>query len=294
MRSTTGSVDEFMRRENAGRDLLGRALRSSWDWAVRGWILAISPYSYPVKANYAKWNTGNTSQCACGKDAESFTHLQLGCLLEFRRQARQAAHNRVAKVVEKHLDKVNTQQRISVWDKQVSNFLQLIESTRPHAALLNSLTLQDLKAWQDMVRSPRPTRLVGQKRTIEDIQTYFEKEDLGKRPDGLVFDLQARTIYLIEVARTGDAEGSLRNRYIKKTLKYSPLAEAFRQAFNPCTVEQTTLVIGLLGSIEESRWRQSLSAFGMTQSQQDKLISKCMVATIEGTHSVLGAADQSK
>ena len=111
----------------------------------------------------------------------------------------------------------------------MSNFLQHIESTRPHAALLNSLTLQDLKAWQDMVRSPRPTRLVGQKRTIEDIQTYFEKEDLGKRPDGLVFDLQARTLYLIEVARTGDAEGSLRNRYIKKTLKYAPLAEAFRQ-----------------------------------------------------------------
>ena len=216
------------------------------------------PYSYPVKANYAKWNTGNTSQCACGKDAESFTHLQLGCPLEFRRQARQAAHNRVAKVVKKYLNKVNSQQRISVWDKQVSTFLQLIESTRPHAALLSSLTLQDLKAWQGMVRPSRPTRLVGQKR------------------------------------RTRDAEGPLRNRYIKKTLKYSPLAEAFRQAFNPCTVEQTTLVIGLLGSIEESRWRQSLSAFGMTQSQQDKLISKCMVATIEGTHSVLGAADQSQ
>ena len=43
MRTTNGIVYEFMERENAGRDLLGRALRSSWDWAVRGWILAISP-----------------------------------------------------------------------------------------------------------------------------------------------------------------------------------------------------------------------------------------------------------
>jgi hypothetical protein len=67
------------------------------------------------------------------------------------------------------------------------------------------------------------------------------------------------TIYVIEVARTGDSEGSLRNRYVKKTLKYSPIAEALRQAFNPCKVEQITLVIGLLGTIEESRWRQSLT-----------------------------------
>ena len=47
MRTTAGIVDEFMKRDNAGRDLLGQALRSSWDWVVRGWILAISPYSYP-------------------------------------------------------------------------------------------------------------------------------------------------------------------------------------------------------------------------------------------------------
>jgi hypothetical protein len=151
MRTTAGIVDEFMKRDNAGRDLLGQALRRSWDWAVRGWILAISPYIYPVKVNYAKWQKGSTSQCACGKDLESFTHLQLGCLLDHRRQARQEAHNRVAKVVEKHMDKVNSQHRISVWDKQVSTFLQLLESARPQAALLNSLTLQDLKAWPDMI-----------------------------------------------------------------------------------------------------------------------------------------------
>jgi hypothetical protein len=75
---------------------------------------------------------------------------------------------------------------------------------------------------------------------------------------------------------------------VKKTLKYAPVVEALRQAFTPCKVEQITLVIGLLGSTEESRWRQSLSAFGMTKSQQDKLIRKYMVATIEGSHLVLG------
>ena len=57
---------------------------------------------------------------------------------------------------------------------------------------------------------------------------------------------------MIEVARTGDSPGSLRNRYIKKTLKYAPIVEGLRKAFTPCKVEQITLVVGLLGSIEES------------------------------------------
>ncbi len=61
-----------------------------------------------------------------------------------------------------------------------------------------------------------------------------------------------------------------------------------RKAFTPSKVEQITLVIRLLGSIEESRWRQSLEAFGMTRSQQDKIIRRCMVATLEDTHLVLG------
>jgi hypothetical protein len=107
-RTTDGIVDEFMRRENAGRDLLGQALRSSWDWAVRGWIFAVSPYSYPIKVNYAKWGKVESDQCTFGQSAESFTHLQHKCLLERRRNARKEAHNRVATVVEKHMDTVNS------------------------------------------------------------------------------------------------------------------------------------------------------------------------------------------
>jgi hypothetical protein len=62
MRTTDGIVDEVMNRDNTGRDLFGQAHRSSWDWEVRGWILAISPYSYPVKVNYSKWKKRSTSQ----------------------------------------------------------------------------------------------------------------------------------------------------------------------------------------------------------------------------------------
>jgi hypothetical protein len=38
-----------------------------------------------------------------------------------------------------------------------------------------------------------------------------------KRPDGMVFDMHERTIYVIEVASTADSEGSLRNRYVKNS-----------------------------------------------------------------------------
>ena len=48
VKTTEVSVDEFM-RGNSGREILGQGLRNSWDWAVRDWILALSPYSYPIK-----------------------------------------------------------------------------------------------------------------------------------------------------------------------------------------------------------------------------------------------------
>jgi hypothetical protein len=102
---------------------------------------------------------------------------------------------------------------------------------------------------------------------LDDIKTYFEREDLTKRPDGMIFDFHHRTIYVIEVARTGDSPGSLRNRYLKKTLKYASIVEGLRKAFTPCKVEQITLVVGLLGSIEESRWRQSLESYEISARQ---------------------------
>jgi hypothetical protein len=190
------------------------------------------------------------------------------------------------------MDNIHGNHRISVWDKQVSTFLHSLEMSRPQALLLNALTIEELGTWKRAIGQTRtPQHQAGRKRTLDDIKTYFDSEDLTKRPDGMIFDFHHRTIYMIEVARTGDSPGSLRNRYLKKTLKYASIAEGLRKAFTPCKVEQITLVVGLLGSIEESRWRQSLEAFGMTGSQKDNLIRRCMVATIEGTHLVLGVGD---
>ena len=286
--TSAGVVEDFLRRENAGRALLGSALRSAWDWAVRGWMLGISPHSYPVQANICRWRKHGSAQCECGRASETFAHLQLVCTLEHRRALRQQAHNRIASLVERYANKIAPRDRVAVWDKQVSTFLNALAQARPNGAVLSAVTIGNLAKWKAVVRRDQPgTRLAGTKRTIADINAYFDSGILKQRPDGLIFDLQQRVIYLVEIARTGDSEASLRNRYIQKTLKYGPIVEALGAAFCPCKVEQVTLVIGVLGSIIESTWRRSLTTLGIPDARQDKLIRKCMTATIEGTHSVL-------
>jgi hypothetical protein len=161
---TKGSVDEYMSRGNSGRGILGQALRSSWDWTVRGW-------------------------------------MQLSCLLEHHRNARQQAHNSVAKIVENCMDNIHGNHRISVWDKQVSTFLHSLEMSRPQALLLNALTIKELGTWKRVIGLKRtPQQQACRKRTLDDIKTYFAREDLTKRPDGMIFDFHHRTIYVIEEA----------------------------------------------------------------------------------------------
>jgi hypothetical protein len=114
----------------------------------------------------------------------------------------------------------------------------ILTVTRSRTPTVNSLELAHStgpEAWKQILGHTHDSPLqAGRKRTLEEVRHYFERKDLGKLPDGMVFDLQDRTIYVIEVARTGDSTGSLRNRYIKKPLKYA-------HAFNPCKVEQITL-----------------------------------------------------
>ena len=79
-----------------------------------------------------------------------------------------------------------------------------------------------LAKWEDVVgRKQSDAPLAGRKRSLEDVHSPFDPEALSNRPDGLIFDLQERVMYLVEIARTGDEEGSLRNRHIQKTLKYT-------------------------------------------------------------------------
>ena len=88
----------FLARPNAARPQLGVALRSIWDWAVRAWMLSLTPGQSPVKSNLKKWGLTATAQCDCGQGDETFLHQQLHCHLTHRRNMKQTAHNNVAKV----------------------------------------------------------------------------------------------------------------------------------------------------------------------------------------------------
>lgn len=254
----------------------------------------MTPHSYPVQSNISKWRNSGSGTCLCGQGPETFAHLQLCCLLEQRRNARQKAHNTVASVIERQFNSISSKSRISVWDKQVLTFLAALEAARPKGMLLNEISINTLARWRSSVVNQRGSVTVGRKRSIQEVSSQFTQEELKRRPDGLVFDMQTRTIFVIEIARTGDDVGSLRNRKIKKALKYASIVDHLRTAFAPCKVEPIILVIGVLGSIDESGWRQALATFGLRPAQQNKLIRRCMIATIEGTHSVLRSGDNSQ
>jgi hypothetical protein len=82
------------------------------------------------------------------------------------------------------MDDIQGNQRISVWDKQVSTFLHSLEMSRPQALLLNALTISELGAWKCAIGQKRTQQQqAGRKRTLDYIKTYFEGEDLTKRPD---------------------------------------------------------------------------------------------------------------
>ncbi len=109
----------FLSQENTGKSLFGRALRNTWDWSVRCWILSITPGMILRSQGQVK-----TKLCSCdGHNKETFHHVQLRCLLSYHRALRQTAHNNIAKLFEKTFSHVKTDQRFWVWDKSIPTLL---------------------------------------------------------------------------------------------------------------------------------------------------------------------------
>ena len=79
MRSRKTHAEEFLARPNAARPQLGVTLRSIWDWAVRAWMLSLTPGQSPVKSNLENWGLTATAKCDCGHGDETFLHQQLHC-----------------------------------------------------------------------------------------------------------------------------------------------------------------------------------------------------------------------
>ena len=89
-RSRKTHAEEFLARPNTARPQLGVALRSIWDWAVRAWMLSLTPGQSICQIEPQEMGAD------CGQGDEIFLHQQLHCHLTHRRNMKQTAHNNVA------------------------------------------------------------------------------------------------------------------------------------------------------------------------------------------------------
>ena len=56
-------------------------------------------------------------------------------------------------------------------------------------------------------------------------------------------------------------------------------------------MKQLNFIIGIQGTIVEHSWRCNLTTLGIGKGRQDKIIRRCMTASIEGMQRVLRAVE---
>jgi len=205
-RSRKTHAEEFLARQNAARPRLGVSLRSIWDWAVRAWMLSLTPGQSPVKSNLKKWGLTATAQCNCGHGDETSLHQQLHCHLTHRRNMKQTAHNNVVKVIQNQVKHIHPETRHAQWDRKVLTFWT-------HFANANNL-----KSSNHRTRSP--------KRKFNELLKLFDNTTSSQQTDGLIEDTKLKHIYMIEVARTDDSPDSILRAHVKKMCTYNSLLHA--------------------------------------------------------------------
>jgi len=106
-RARKTNAEKVLARPNAAHPQLNVALRSIWDWAVRAWMLSLTPGQTPVKLNLNKWGLTATAQCNCGHGDKTLLQQQLHSLLTHRRNMKQTAYKNVEKVIENQVKSIN-------------------------------------------------------------------------------------------------------------------------------------------------------------------------------------------
>jgi len=333
-------AEKFHSATEVGRQILGAALQQTWDWAVSGWIRSLTPHAYPVANSFAKMNHGRSDQCKCGKESETFLHLQLRCELPERKQARQHAHDTMLKRLEEGIMDSLPETTMAIWNSKAANLCDKLQRVVDKEAMvrkwkkgkpsMHTSNPQEFDSWHRVMRiiwkkqldrkrkSRTPSRgkaeeeqpdikrrrleavarqTSGQtaRRAMEDsnqehpkwAQRDVDDEVRNRKPDGLLLDSKNGTIFIIEGARTGDTSDLLRRTEKKKQHHYRPLRKALREQYPTYAVKQLNFIMGVQGTIDEIGWRRNLDMLGLPATKQDKIIKRCMVASIEGMQSVL-------
>ena len=112
-----------------------------------------------------------------------------------------------------------------------------------------------------------------------------DDEVCNRKPD---VDDHLKIIYIIEGARTSDSESSLHDVDARKHHHYRPLRQKLRTTYPKFQIHQLNFVIGIRGTINEQEWTRNLEILGIPGRSRNKIIQRCMVASIEGMQLVLG------
>jgi hypothetical protein len=114
-----------------------------------------------------------------------------------------------------------------------------------------------------------------------------------QKPDGLILDKEEKMIYIIfiEGARCSDTDEAMEKAEVTKIHTYRAMREELRRRYPGYQVKQLNFIIGIQGTIVEHRWRCNLTTLGIERRRQDKVLRRCMTASIEGMQRVLSAAE---
>jgi hypothetical protein len=113
----------------------------------------------------------------------------------------------------------------------------------------------------------------------------------NQKPDGVILDTGESMIYTIEGERCSDTEEAMETVEVTKIHKYRALREELRRRYSGYQVKQLNFIIGIQGTIVEHSWRCNLTTPGIEKGRQDKIIRRCMTASIEGVQRVLRAVE---
>jgi hypothetical protein len=139
-------------------------------------------------------------------------------------------------------------------------------------------------------------RAMGKRRRGETPNPSWARRDMeievgNQKPDGVILDTVERMIYIIEGARCSDTEEAMESVEVTKIHKYRALREELRRRYSEYQVKQLNFIIGIQGTIVEHSWRCNLTTLCIGKGRQDKIIRRCMAASIEGMQRVLRAVE---
>jgi hypothetical protein len=120
----------------------------------------------------------------------------------------------------------------------------------------------------------------------EDISELNPESQL--KPDGLLRNIEEKTIFVLEFKRTSDFWPDCFSRgYLKKWVKYAPLVQAIQESNPGWKVELAIFVLGDRGLLDEEQWEDSWELLGLAPRLLQPFCIKAVLAAQTATTSCL-------